>query len=69
MMGSFEEHMLQWYNDNKNNYTGIEMQKQFNAEVKAHAGELFEDSIVIRNAFETFAPVFKKYGIPLKQNN
>lgn len=69
MMGSFEEHMLQWYNDNRNNYTGVEMQRQFNAEVKAHAGELFEDSIVIRNAFETFAPVFKKYGIPLKQNN
>lgn len=66
MMGSFEEHMLQWYNDNRNNYTGVEMQRQFNAEVKAHAGELFEDSIVIRNAFDTFAPVFKKYGIPLK---
>lgn len=65
MMGKFEEHMLQWYEDNRNKFTGVEMQRQFNAEVKAHAGELFEDSVVIRNAFDTFAPIFKKYGIPI----
>jgi len=71
MMGSFEEHMLQWYNDNKNNYTGIAMQKQFNAEVKAFAGELFSDSMVVKNAEDTFRTAFEKYGIPItaKDNN
>lgn len=69
MMGKFEEHMLQWYEDNRNKFTGVEMQRQFNAEVKAHAGELFEDSVVINNAFETFAPVFKKYGIPITKKD
>lgn len=63
MRNKFQSDLLQWYEENKNKYTGTELQKQLNAEVKATMGEILSTSILVMSDYDSFSKLFAKYGI------
>ena len=66
MRNLLQENLYQWYQDNKSKYSGRELTKQLNLQVKYEMGEIMSNSIVIQSNYEGFAQLFAKYGIVIK---
>jgi len=66
MRNLLQENLYQWYQDNKSKYSGSELTKQLDFQVKAELGEIISNSIVIQSDYEGFAKLFATYGIVIK---
>ena len=66
MRNLLQENLYEWYQENKSKYSGRELTKQLNLEVKAEMGDILSNSIVIQSDYETFAKIFATYGIVIK---
>ena len=66
MRNLLQENLYQWYQDNKSKYSGNELTKQINFQVKAELGDIISNSVVIQSDYERFAKLFAKYGIVIK---
>ena len=60
------ENLYEWYQESKSKYSGRELTKQLNLQVKYEMGEIMSNSIVIQSNYEGFAQLFAKYGIVIK---
>ena len=66
MRNLLQENLYQWYQDNKSKYSGSELTKQINFQVKAELGDIISNSVVIQSDYDRFAKLFAKYGIVIK---
>ena len=63
MRNMFQEQLLAWYQTNKGKYSGTDLQKQLDAEVKSLMGNILSNSMVIQNDLAGFSQIFANYGI------
>ena len=63
MRNDFQMNLYNWYQENKTKYSGYELTKQLNLQVKAEMGDLLSNSIIIQSNKEMFIPLFAQYGI------
>ena len=63
MRNEFQMNLYDWYEVNKLKYSGGELTKQLNLQVKAEMGDLLTNSIIIQSNKEMFIPLFAQYGI------
>ena len=63
MRNMFQEQLKLWYLTNKDKFSGSDMQKQLDAEVKSLMGTILGDSMIVQQDWETFSQIFKTYGI------
>ena len=66
MRNELQERLYEWYQANKSKYSGNELRKQLDLEVKAELGDLISNSVVIQSNYEDFAKLFATYGIVIK---
>ena len=66
MRNELQERLYEWYQANKSKYSGNELRKQLDLEVKAELGDLISNSVVIQSDYDRFAKLFAKYGIVIK---
>ena len=66
MRNLLQENLYEWYQESKSKYSGRELTKQLNLEVKAEMGDILSNSIVIQSDYETFAKIFATYGIVIQ---
>ena len=66
MRNLLQENLYEWYQESKSKYSGRELTKQLNLEVKAEMGDILSNSIVIQSDYDTFAKIFATYGIVIK---
>ena len=63
MRNDFQMNLYSWYQEAKTKYSGHELTKQLNLQVKAEMVEILSNSIVVQNNLEQFVPLFAQYGI------
>ena len=63
MRNDFQMNLYSWYQEAKTKYSGHELTKQLNLQVKAEMGDLLSNSIIIQSNKEMFIPLFAQYGI------
>ena len=66
MRNLLQENLYEWYQESKSKYSGRELTKQLNLQVKYEMGEIMSNSVVIQSNYEGFAQLFAKYGIVIK---
>ena len=66
MRNMLQENLYEWYQESKSKYSGRELTKQLNLQVKYEMGEIMSNSVVIQSNYEGFAQIFAKYGIVIK---
>ena len=66
MRNLLQENLREWYQENKSKYSGRELTKQLNFEVKAEMGDIISNSVVVQSNYEDFAKLFATYGIVIK---
>jgi len=66
MRNLLQENLYQWYQDNKSKYSGSELTKQLDFQVKAELGDIISNSMVIQSDYERFAKLFATYGIVIQ---
>ena len=66
MRNLLQENLYEWYQESKSKYSGRELTKQLNLQVKYEMGEIMSNSVVIQSNYEGFAKLFAKYGIVIK---
>ena len=63
MRNDFQQQLKLWYDTNKNKYSGSDLQKQLDAEVKSLMGEILANSMVVMQSYDEFSQIFANYGI------
>ena len=66
MRNLLQENLYEWYQESKSKYSGRELTKQLDFQVKAELGDIISNSIVIQSDYDRFAKLFAKYGIVIK---
>jgi len=66
MRNLLQENLYEWYQESKSKYSGSELTKQINLQVKAELGDIISNSIVIQSDYEGFAKLFSTYGIVIQ---
>ena len=66
MRNMLQENLYEWYQENKSKYSGNELRKQLDFQVKAELGDIISNSIVIQSDYEGFAKLFATYGIVIQ---
>ena len=66
MRNLLQENLYEWYQESKSKYSGRELTKQLNLQVKYEMGEIMSNSVVIQSNYEGFAKLFATYGIVIK---